>query len=231
MNMESTKILLIEDERDIVRFVRDALVGANFTLLTASTLRDGLRLMVEDKPDAVILDLGLPDGDGLTFVQTVRTWSPLPILILSARADEHEKIKVLDAGADDYLTKPFSIGELLARIRALMRRSASEAGQEDDPVVHFSNIIVNRGLRTVMRSGELVHLTAIEYQLLCFFLAHKGRVLTHRQLLQAVWGGTSSEHTHYLRVYVGHLRKKLEVDPAQPKYFMTETGLGYRFVE
>ena len=230
MSELKVKILLVEDERDIVRFVREALMTANFSVSAMNTLRDGLGAVVEDKPDAVILDLGLPDGDGLAFVQTVRTWSKLPILILSARADEQEKIKVLDAGADDYLTKPFSIGELLARVRALLRRSPTEVNQEDESVLSFANITVDRGLRTVTRMGEVVHLTAIEYQLLCVFLAHRGRVLTHRQLLQAIWGGASSENTHYLRIYVGHLRKKLEIDPAQPKYFMTETGVGYRFV-
>lgn len=231
MGAMKTKILLIEDERDIVRFVRDALVTAHFSISAVNTLRDGLSWVSEDKPDVVILDLGLPDGDGLTFVQTVRTWSKLPILILSARADEQEKIKVLDAGADDYLTKPFSIGELLARIRALLRRSPSEMTHEEAPVLSFADVVVDRGLRTVMRMGEAVHLTAIEYQLLCVFLAHRGRVLTHRQLLQAIWGGANSDNTHYLRIYVGHLRKKLEVDSAQPQHFITETGVGYRFIE
>lgn len=228
MSQDKPKILVIEDERDIVRFVRDALHAAGFDVLTAGTLRDGLSLVVDDKPDVVVLDLGLPDGDGLTFVQTVRAWSAVPILILSARSDEVDKITVLDAGADDYLTKPFSIGELLARLRALLRRRVVD--ELENPVVNFADVQVHRGLRSVTRASAVIHLTAIEYQLLCVFLANEGKVLTHRFLLHEIWGGMYSESTHYVRIYVGHLRKKLEIDAAQPKHFVTETGVGYRFV-
>lgn len=230
MTTAKLRVLLVEDEPDITHFVREALVKADFAVSTETTLRGGLRTVTDEKPEVVILDLGLPDGDGLTFVETVRTWSKVPILILSARSDEREKIKVLDAGADDYLTKPFSIGELLARVRALLRRRNDDGQAAENYLLNFSDIEVNLSLRTVTRAGQTLHLTAIEYQLLCIFLAHEGRVLTHRQLLQAIWGGSYSESTHYLRIYVGHLRKKLEADAAQPKHFLTETGVGYRFV-
>lgn len=230
MMSPKTKILVIEDEPDIAHFVREALQKSGCEVSIEHTLRGGLSACSGEKPDAVILDLGLPDGDGYTFVETIRTWSKIPVLILSARSNELEKIKVLDVGADDYLTKPFSIGELLARVRALLRRSESKEGAEENSIFKFGEVVVNRNLRAVVRGGESVHLTSTEYLLLCEFLNHEGRVMTHRQLMQSIWGGTSSENTHYLRIYVGHLRKKLELNVTQPKHFLTETGVGYRFV-
>ena len=222
-------ILVVEDQHDILKFISDALRKENIRVLTASNIRDALNETTKGQPDMAILDLGLPDGDGLTLIQNLRTWSQLPILVLSARSDELDKINALDAGADDYLTKPFAIGELLARVRALLRRRATSQSNES-PLIVFGDISVNRAQREVMRGTEALHLTAIEYQLLCIFLANVGKVLTHRYLLNEIWGGTFTENAHYLRIYVGHLRKKLELDPTQPKHILTETGVGYRFV-
>ena len=222
-------ILVVEDQHDILKFISDALRKENIRVLTASNIRDALNEATNGQPDMAILDLGLPDGDGLTLIQNLRTWSQLPILVLSARSDELDKINALDAGADDYLTKPFAIGELLARVRALLRRWATSQSNAS-PLIVFGDISVNRAQREVMRGAEALHLTAIEYQLLCIFLANVGKVLTHRYLLNEIWGGTFTENAHYLRIYVGHLRKKLELDPTQPKHILTETGVGYRFV-
>ena len=222
-------ILVVEDQHDILKFISDALRKENIRVLTASNIRDALNEATNGQPDMAILDLGLPDGDGLTLIQNLRTWSQLPILVLSARSDELDKINALDAGADDYLTKPFAIGELLARVRALLRRRATSQSNAS-PLIVFGDISVNRAQREVMRGAEALHLTAIEYQLLCIFLANVGKVLTHRYLLNEIWGGTFTENAHYLRIYVGHLRKKLEIDPTQPKHILTETGVGYRFV-
>ncbi len=222
-------ILVVEDQHDILKFISDALRKENIRVLTASNIRDALNEATNGQPDMAILDLGLPDGDGLTLIQNLRTWSQLPILVLSARSDELDKINALDAGADDYLTKPFAIGELLARVRALLRRRATSQSNAS-PLIVFGDISVNRAQREVMRGAEALHLTAIEYQLLCIFLANVGKVLTHRYLLNEIWGGTFTENAHYLRIYVGHLRKKLELDPTQPKHILTETGVGYRFV-
>ncbi|HYR26171.1 MAG TPA: winged helix-turn-helix domain-containing protein, partial [Aquabacterium sp.] len=174
------------------------------------------------------LDLGLPDGDGRQFVADLRTWSSLPILVLSARAAEEDKIDVLDAGADDYLTKPFAVGELLARVRAMLRR-ARQGTAIESPHVRFGSIEVDLVRRKVTRQEEAVHLTPIEYRLLCVLLAHAGKVMTHRQLLREVWGPAYADSSHYLRIYVGHLRHKLEDDPSQPRHFLTEVGVGYRF--
>ena len=228
-----TTILLVEDQQDIQKFIRDALHAQDIRVLAASSIREALHEASNTQADMAILDLGLPDGDGLALIENLRSWSQLPILVLSARSDEREKIKALDAGADDYLTKPFSIGELQARIRALLRRHAANHTNES-PMVYFGdealNISVNRAQREVLRNGEPVHLTTIEYQLLCIFLANAGKVMTHRHLLREIWGGTYTDNAHYLRIYVGHLRKKLELDPTQPRHFLTETGVGYRFV-
>jgi two-component system KDP operon response regulator KdpE len=177
-------------------------------------------------PQIVVLDLGLPDGDGKTFIGELRAWSAMPVLVLSARSQERDKIEALDAGADDYLIKPFSRGELLARVRALLRR----AGRSEAPRLAFGEIEVDFVLRQVMRAGVMVHLTPIEYRLLCALIAGQGKVLTHRQLLREVWGPSFVDSAHYLRIYLGHLRHKLEADPARPRHFLTETGTGYRFV-
>jgi len=219
--------LLIEDERQIRRFVRTALESEGFQIVEGETVRQGLLDAGTRKPDIVILDLGLPDGDGVEFIRDFRTWSSVPIVVLSARAEETDKIEALDAGADDYLTKPFGVGELLARVRVAQRRSANAAGSTGS-VFHFGYVTVDLVGRTVRRHDVLVHLTPIEFRLLSVMIHNAGRVLTHRQLLLQVWGPAHVEHDHYVRVHMGHLRQKLEDDPAQPAYLLTETAVGYR---
>jgi two-component system KDP operon response regulator KdpE len=221
-------VLLVEDEREIRRFVRQALEGEGCEVRETGTMALGLEEVVTLKPQLVILDLGLPDGDGVDFVQRLRSWSQIPVLVLSARSTERDKIAVLDAGADDYLTKPFSVGELLARVRALLRRGRSGEALES-PLVCFGGVEVDLARHSVAKHGQPIRLTAIEFKLLSVLLANAGRVMTHRQLLREVWGGIYIEHTHYLRIYVAHLRQKLEDDPTQPAHFQTEIGIGYRF--
>jgi two-component system KDP operon response regulator KdpE len=222
--------ILVEDERQIRRFVRTALEGEGWTVVEAGTLNQGLTDAATRKPDLIILDLGLPDGDGMEFIRDVRGWSPVPIVVLSARVGEQDKIAALDAGADDYLSKPFGVGELLARVRAAARRLQT-AGAAHGPVFRFGDITVDRSLRTVHKGLGLVHLTPIEYRLLSLLVANVGKVLTHRQILREVWGPSHAEDGHYVRVYMGHLRHKLEDDPAQPKHILTETAVGYRLVQ
>ena len=221
-------ILIVEDECQIRRFVRTALEREGMRVDEAGTRRDGLIEAGRCKPDLVVLDLGLPDGEGAQFVEDFRAWSSAPVLVLSARSTENDKIGVLDAGADDYLTKPFSVGELLARVRALLRRGRNGA-EAEAALVAFGDVEVDFSRRQVTRGGELVKLTPIEYRLLGVLIANAGKVLTHRHLLREIWGPAYSDSSHYLRIYVGHLRHKLEDDPAQPRHFLTETGVGYRF--
>ena len=221
--------VLIEDERQIRRFVRSALESEGWTVHESETMRQGLVEAGTRKPDLVIVDLGLPDGDGVDLIRDLRAWSGVPVIVLSARTDELDKVEALDAGADDYLTKPFGVGELLARVRATVRRRAQPAGSEK-PAIAFGDIEVDLVARTVKRRGDLVHLTPIEYRLLTLLIANAGRVLTHRQILRDVWGPSHVESPHYVRVYMGHLREKLEEDPAQPKHLITETAVGYRLV-
>lgn len=223
-----TTVLIIEDEKGIRRLLRTALEGDFLRVFEAEDLARGLVEAATRKPDLVILDLGLPDGDGITFVQEFRQWSSVPVLVLSARDSEHDKIAALDAGADDYMTKPFGVGELQARLRVLLRRYPGN--EKNDPVYEFGDIRVDIAGRQVSKSGEEVHLTPIEFRLLTILIGHSGKVLTQRQLLNEVWGPNAVEHAHYLRIYMGHLRQKLETDPARPQHFITETGIGYRFV-
>ncbi|EMO4162378.1 two-component system response regulator KdpE [Morganella morganii] len=223
-----TTVLIIEDEKGIRRLLRTALEGDSVRVFEAEDLARGLVEAATRKPDLVILDLGLPDGDGITFVQEFRQWSSVPVLVLSARDSEHDKIAALDAGADDYMTKPFGVGELQARLRVLMRRYPGS--EKNDPVYEFGDICVDIAGRQVSKGGEEVHLTPIEFRLLTILIGHSGKVLTQRQLLNEVWGPNAVEHAHYLRIYMGHLRQKLETDPARPQHFITETGIGYRFV-
>lgn len=221
-------ILVIEDDPAIRRFVRTALEGEGCRVAEAATMRQGSISAGDHRPDLVILDLALPDGDGIQFVVDLRAWSMLPVLILSARSTEDDKIEVLDAGADDYLVKPFAVGELLARVRALLRRA--RAGSEgESPTVSFGNVEVDLARHEVHRDGTHVHLTPIEYRLLSVLIAGAGKVLTHRHLLREVWGPSYVESSHYLRVVIGHLRQKLEEDPTRPRHLLTETGVGYRF--
>lgn len=226
--MTAPAILLVEDEKEIRHFVCAALTEQGFRVAEAATMAQGLIEAGTRKPDLIVLDLGLPDGDGEQFVRELRAWSSVPVLVLSARWSETDKIDVLDAGADDYLTKPFSVGELLARVRALLRRNA-RFGEAENAVVRFGEVEIDLMRRLVTRSGETVHLTPIEYRLLSLLVGNAGKVMTHRHLLREVWGPSYVESSHYLRIYVGHLRQKLESDAAQPQHFLTETGVGYRF--
>ena len=221
-------VLIVEDEQAIRRFLRAALEAEGLRAWEAETLQRGLIEAATRKPDLVILDLGLPDGDGIDFIRDLRQWSQIPVIVLSARTEESDKIAALDAGADDYLSKPFGIGELQARLRVALRRNAGM--QQSDPLVSFSDIQVDLANRRIMRAGEELHLTPIEFRLLAVLLNNHGKVLTQRQLLSQVWGPNAVEHSHYLRIYMGHLRQKLEADPARPRHLLTDTGIGYRFM-
>jgi two-component system KDP operon response regulator KdpE len=228
--MSSPVVVVIEDEAQIRRFVRGALEAEGWSVFEADGFKRGLAEAGTRKPDLLVLDLGLPDGDGLDLIRDVRGWSTVPIIVLSARTDEADKIAALDAGADDYLSKPFGVGELLARVRANLRRprAAGAEGAPVDPLFSFGEVVVDRQARLVRRNGAEVHLTPIEYRLLTVLMSNTGRVLTHRQLLREVWGPSHAGQSHYLRIYMGHLRQKLEADPAQPQHLLTETGVGYR---
>jgi two-component system KDP operon response regulator KdpE len=221
-------VLIVEDEQAIRRFLRSALEAEGLRVFEAETLQRGLIEAATRKPDLVILDLGLPDGDGIDFIRDLRQWSQMPVIVLSARTEESDKIAALDAGADDYLSKPFGIGELQARLRVALRRHAGTP--QNDPIVTFSDIQVDLASRRILRGSEELHLTPIEFRLLAVLLNNAGKVLTQRQLLSQVWGPNAVEHSHYLRIYMGHLRQKLEADPARPRHLLTETGIGYRFM-
>ena len=208
--------------------MRTALEAETYRVFEAQTLQRGVIEAGTRKPDLIVLDLGLPDGDGLALVRDVRSWSRMPILVLSARVDESDKVAALDAGADDYLVKPFGVPELLARVRAALRRWGGDALESS--LVQLGPTTVDLANRRVTRDGVDIHLSQIEFRLLAALLAHPGKVLTHRQLLQDVWGPAYVEHNHYVRIYMGRLRQKLEADPAQPRFLRTETGIGYRFV-
>ncbi|ACV34992.1 response regulator [Accumulibacter sp.] len=227
MNETTARVIVVEDEPQIRRFVCDALRREGCASIEAATARQGLDELARGKADLVILDLGLPDMNGIEFIRDMRSWSAVPILILSARSAERDKIAALDTGADDYLCKPFGVGELLARLRALLRRHW-QAG-EASPLHRFGDVEVDLSRRIVSRGGVEIHLTQIEYRLLAVMLANSGKVLTHRYLIREVWGPGHSEQGHYLRIYVGRLRQKLEMDPTQPQHLLTETGVGYRF--
>jgi two-component system KDP operon response regulator KdpE len=223
-------VLLIEDETEIRRFLRATLGAQGYRLVEAVTGEEGLHLAASHMPEVVILDLGLPDIDGLTVARRLREWSSVPIIVLSARGQERDKVAALDAGADDYVTKPFGVGELTARMRVAMRHAARRDAAEE-PVFEVGGLRVDQARRTVTRDGEDVHLTALEYRLLQILVRHAGKVVTHRQLLKEVWGLSYAEQTHYLRVYMHQLREKLEADPARPRYLRTEQGVGYRLAE
>lgn len=228
MTQPRLQILIIEDEAQIRRFLRSSLAANGYDLLEAGSAKDGLEQAAQLRPDAIILDLGLPDLDGIEVLRRIRSWSAVPVVILTARGQEQEKIALLDAGADDYLTKPFGVGELLARIRAALRRTAG-AQVAEAPVVSAGDLRIDLGRRQVQRGGAEVHLTPIEYRLLAALVRNLGRVVTQRQLLQEVWGPEYTDSAHYLRIYMQHLRHKLEADPARPRHLITEPGVGYRF--
>lgn len=220
-------LVLIEDEPHIRRFVRAALEAEGWAVHDAGSGQAGLVVAATRQPDVLIVDLGLPDMEGLDVIRDFRGWSTAPVLVLSARTSEHEKVEALDAGADDYLTKPFGVAELAARVRALLRRHVRT--QEMDPVLVFGEIHFDRANRTLTRAGHPIHLTPIEYRLLSVLVANAGKVLTHRHLMREVWGPNHGDRGHYLRIYMGRLRQKLEADPTQPIHLTTETGVGYRF--
>ncbi|NOT69585.1 MAG: two-component system response regulator KdpE [Methylophilaceae bacterium] len=222
-------VIVVEDEAQIRRFVRLALEAEEYIVHDAETLQRGLIDAGTRHPDLIILDLGLPDGDGVDFIRDLRNWSPIPVIVLSARSEEADKVRALDAGADDYLTKPFGAAELIARVKAHLRRSLLSSNTVQ-PIIEFGKIRMDIQKRTVERDGELLHLTPIEYRLLAYLVSNPDCVLTHRQLLKAVWGPSHIEDAHYVRVYMGHLRKKLEEHPTQPKHIITESSVGYRFI-
>lgn len=229
MSAPGTQILIVEDEADIRRFLRLSLESEGHGVHEAATLQRGLIEAGTRRPDLLVLDLGLPDGDGVELIRALRHWSAMPVIVLSARSAEGSKIAALDAGADDYLVKPFGAGELMARVRAQLRRSQQAAGP-GQTVIRFGSVAVDLARRSVERSGQALHLTPIEYKLLTHLAAQPDRVITHRQLLLAVWGPGHAQDTHYVRVHMANLRKKLENDAAMPRHLLTETGIGYRFV-
>lgn len=226
-------VAVIEDEAPIRRFLRTALVAEGFRVLEAATAQEGWRLLTQEKPDVVILDLGLPDRDGKELIRDLRAWSDVPLLVLSAREQEREKVAALDAGADDFLTKPFGVGELLARLRVALRHRARMAGVEghEASVYECADIRVDLAARRVFREGTEIHLTKLEFDLLAVLIRHAGKVLTHRFLLKEVWGPGQMQETHYLRVFVANLRKKLERETARPRILLTEPGVGYRLAD
>lgn len=229
MSTATPTVIVVEDEAKIRRFVKLALEAEQLEVFEAESVARGLIEVGTRRPDLVVLDLGLPDGDGIDLIRDVRTWSDIPIIVLSARTAEADKVAALDAGADDYLIKPFGAAELLARVRAQLRRRF-RAGTTGMSVFEFGNVRVDLGKRNVEKNGQQVHLTPIEFRLLAYLIANPDSVLTHRQLLKAVWGPSHIDDNHYVRVYMGHIRKKIEDDPTRPKFILTESGVGYRFV-
>ena len=225
------QVLLVEDEPEMRRFLRAALTSRGYKVHEASTMAEAVMLATSHQPDLVLLDLGLPDGDGLTFLRQLREWSQAPVIVLSARGREDDKVDALDAGADDYLTKPFGTGELLARMRVALRHREASKGPELPAVLRFGELELDQGKRLVRRAQTEIHLTPIEYKLLALLARHAGRVITHRQILKEIWGPNVATQTHYVRVHMAELRKKIERDPARPELVTTEPGVGYRLRE
>lgn len=221
------RILVIDDEPQIQRFLRIALEASGYEVLLADTGRQGLEQASLQSPDLIILDLGLPDLSGLEVLAALRGWSRVPVMILSVQDQERDKVQALDQGADDYLTKPFGIQELLARLRVALRKQADTVAASE-PVFRSGPLTLDRTTRQVLKQGQVVKLTKTEYRLLALLVAHAGKVLTHRQILREIWGAEYVEEHHYLQVYISQLRRKLELDPAQPQLLLTESGVGYR---
>lgn len=230
MSANSPLIAVIEDEVPIRRFLRASLSAEGFRVLEAETAVSGLRIITQQHPNLALLDLGLPDGDGVDIIHAVREWSSMPIIVLSARGEERSKIIALDAGADDYLAKPFSIGELLARVRVALRHAAriNATSEAEETCFQFGDVRVDFATRTVVKGEEEVKLTKLEFDLLAILVRNAGKVLTHRFLLTEVWGPQSVDEPHYVRVFMANLRKKLENNPSRPSYLLTEQGVGYR---
>lgn len=230
MTVDGPLVLVVEDEPQMRRFLRASLASQGFRLVEAASAREALALATGHNPEMILLDLGLPDLDGIAVTHELRQWSRAPIIVISARGREADKVEALDAGADDYLTKPFGVNELLARIRVALRH-AHQAGGSPLPVSEVGPLRVDLARRQVSLEGEELHLTPIEYRLLTLLVQHAGKVLTHTHLLNEVWGPGHSQQTHYLRVYMAQLRRKLERDPARPRLLVTEPGIGYRLRE
>lgn len=228
MTEARSTILLVEDEPEIRRFLRSSLGAEGYKVVESATARRGSIDAATHKPDLAIVDLGLPDFDGIEVIRRIREWSPMPILVLSARVQERAKIDALDAGADDYVTKPFGVGELLARVRAALRHAVRIVSGKN--IVALQDATIDLEARKATRGGNEIHLTPIEFRIIACLAQHLGMVVTHRQLLSEVWGPTHVTDTHYLRIYMKQLRDKLEIDPVRPRHFVTETGLGYRLV-
>jgi len=226
---ETPVAVIVEDEPQIRRFVHASLEEAGWQVFEADSVRRGLVEAGTRRPDLVILDLGLPDGSGIDLLRDLRRWSQVHVIVLSARSHENDKIAALDAGADDFITKPFGAGELLARVRVAQRRAA-QAGAPGDSKVRFGEVEVDLAARVVTRAGAPVHLTPIEYRLLAVLVGNAGRVMTHQALLREVWGPARTDSAHYLRIFMSNLRQKLEADPSRPQHLRTETGVGYRLV-
>ena len=225
MTAEARHILVVDDEPQIVRGLKVILRGAGYGVETAGTKHEALDAVAVRPPDAMVLDLVLPDGSGVDVCSEIRSWSALPIVVLSAVGDEREKVRALDAGADDYITKPFGTDELLARLRAVLRRSDDE---DTEPAIATGDLVIDMAARRVTRAGQDVHLTPIEFDLLKTLARHRGKLVTHRQLLKTVWGPAYETETHYLRVHFAHLRAKIEPDASHPRHILTEPGVGYR---
>jgi two-component system, OmpR family, KDP operon response regulator KdpE len=228
-DLKST-VLVIEDEPALQRFLRVTLAAQDYKVIEATTGEQGLRHAGTALPDLIVLDLGLPDVDGVEVTRRLREWSAVPIIVVSARGKEQDKVVALDAGADDYLTKPFGVGELLARVRVALRHAAAANQETGDPIFEVGPLRVDLARRQVSIAGKPVHLTPNEFKLLTVLIKHAGKVLTHRHLLKEVWGPGSGDETHYLRVYMNQLRQKLEADAARPRYLLTEAGVGYRLM-
>jgi two-component system KDP operon response regulator KdpE len=224
-----TRVLVVDDETAILRFLKPALEANDYEMTTAGTIAEALKRIAAEAPDVVLLDLGLPDGDGKDVIRRAREWSDLPIVVLSARERETEKIEALDLGADDYVNKPFNVGELMARMRTALRHRMQR--KSETPVLHVGTIEVDAVRHRVTRAGADIKLTPKEFELLSFLARHAGRVVTHKQILTAVWGPAHTEDTQYLRVYIGQLRQKIEDHPDDPRIVLTEPGIGYRIAD
>ncbi|MBL8788576.1 MAG: response regulator [Deltaproteobacteria bacterium] len=222
-------VAIVEDELPMRRFLRASLEAHGYRVLEAATLAEASIVVTSHSPSVVILDLGLPDGDGIVFLTRLREWTRVPVIVVSARGREDDKVRALDAGADDYLTKPFGVQELLARVRVALRHA--DRALVEAPVFTLGDLVIDFGRRVVTLAGHEVHLTPIEYRLLTFLAKHAGRVVTHQQILREVWGPSYATHAHYVRVHMAELRKKIEADPARPTLILTETGIGYRLRE